>query len=145
LFLQALGIPGMPAQPLVGVLFAAAFATAIGCGFSAFAASQSQVPTNEQRKSLVNTPMTNITENDPKNAPSGIASSVMPKDDPILQKDYRAYLAYQVAEDAKQQLIGWAKWIVGVVALMIAILGIKTYFDVQNKINAAIEAEIVSA
>jgi Zn-dependent metalloprotease len=66
-------------------------------------------------------------------------------DSSIFSKDYRDYLAYQVSEDAKQKLLAWAKWIIGVVALMIAVLGVKTYFDVQRQISKAIDSELVVA
>ena len=90
--------------------------------------------------------MTQTTENVPENTqainPEGFSSN---DGSSILSKDYKDYLAYQVAEDAKQKLIAWAKWIIGVVALMIAILGVKTYFDVQNQIRKAIDSELVVA
>ncbi len=44
-------------------------------------------------------------------------------------------LAYEVAQAAKQQVVNWAKWIVGALVVVAATLGIKTYYD----INAAIE------
>ena len=90
--------------------------------------------------------MTQTTENAPKDTQAKKPAAVSINDEPsIFSKDYKDYLAYQVAEDAKQKLIAWAKWIIGVVALMIAILGIKTYFDVQNQIRKAIDSELVVA
>src|SRR5437016_1949960 len=90
--------------------------------------------------------MTQTTENVPENTHAINPAAFSSNDgSSILSKDYKDYLAYQVAEDAKQKLIGWAKWIIGVVALMIAILGVKTYFDVQNQIRKAIDSELVIA
>jgi Zn-dependent metalloprotease len=41
--------------------------------------------------------------------------------------------------------VAWAQWIIGLVAAIVAILGVKTYFDVQNKINATIEKALANA
>src|SRR5260370_41129481 len=90
--------------------------------------------------------MTQTTENAPKDTQAKNPAAVSINDEPsIFSKDYKDYLAYQVNEDAKQKLIAWAKWSIGVVALMIAILGIKTYFDVQNQIRKAIDNELFVA
>jgi len=87
--------------------------------------------------------MTETTEDAPKDGKTKDPAAFSAKDDPaIFSKDYKDYLAYQVAEDAKQKLIAWAKWIIGVLALMIAVLGVKTYFDVQNQIRKAIDSEL---
>jgi len=85
------------------------------------------------------------TQNNPKSSEEEKTVS-LPKDDPsIFLKDYKEYLAYQVAEAARQQLVSWAKWIIGVIALLITILGVKTYIDVQTKINEAIQQQLVIA
>src|ERR1700730_5715603 len=84
-------------------------------------------------------------QNNPK-SPEEEKTVSLPKDDlSIFLKDYKEYLAYQVAEAARQQLVSWAKWILGVIALLITILGVKTYIDVQSKINEAIQQQLVIA
>ena len=83
--------------------------------------------------------MTKVTRNDPQAKSVEAAEALGSHDDPVLREDQRAYLAYQVAEDAKKQLIAWAKWIIGTCALIIGVLGVETYLDVQTKIAAAIE------
>jgi Zn-dependent metalloprotease len=88
---------------------------------------------------------TETTQNKPK-TPEGENIVSLPKDDLfVFLKDYKEYLAYQVAEAARQQLVSWAKWIIGVIALLITILGLKTYIDVQNKIKDAIEQQLATA
>jgi hypothetical protein len=87
--------------------------------------------------------VTQTTESSPDAEATAVSST---KDEfSLVSKEYRDYLAYQVAEDAKQKVIAWAKWIIGVVALIIAVLGIKTYFDVQNQISKAIDSELAAA
>src|ERR1700730_10834751 len=84
-------------------------------------------------------------QNNPK-SPEEEKTVSLPKDDLfVFLKDYKEYLAYQVAEAARQQLVSWAKWIIGVIALLITILGLKTYIDVQNKIKDAIEQQLATA
>jgi Zn-dependent metalloprotease len=88
---------------------------------------------------------TETAQNKPKDLP-GESTLPLPNEDPsIFLKDYKEYLAYQVAESARQQLVAWAKWIIGVIALLITVLGLKTYIDVQTKINDAIEQQLVTA
>src|ERR1051325_6860814 len=90
--------------------------------------------------------VTKMAQNEPNESP-GESTIVLPsKDDlSIFLKDYKEYLAYQVAEAARQQLVSWAKWIIGVIALIITILGVKTFYDVQTKIHEAIQQELVKA
>lgn len=52
------------------------------------------------------------------------------------------FLAFKVAQDAKKQIISWAKWILGVAILILAILGFRAYSDFQNKING-IDQQVV--
>lgn len=44
-------------------------------------------------------------------------------------------LAFKVAQEAKKQVISWAKWILGVALAILAILGLRAYSDFQSKIN----------
>jgi Zn-dependent metalloprotease len=70
----------------------------------------------------------------------------LPSDDlSAFLKEHKDYLAYQVAEAARQQLVSWAKWIIGAIALLITILGVKTYIDVQKNIDNAITQELTAA
>jgi Zn-dependent metalloprotease len=88
---------------------------------------------------------TETTQNKPKNLPGDNTLSLPNEDPSVFLKDYKEYLAYQVAESARQQLVSWAKWIIGVIVILVTILGLKTYIDVQNKINEAIEQQLATA
>lgn len=67
------------------------------------------------------------------------------QDKPHITEQEKALLTYEVAEAAKSQIIIWAKWIIGTFALVVAILGIKTYIDVQSKIDTTIDNELLKA
>jgi Zn-dependent metalloprotease len=130
---------------LAGAIALIAAVAASGFGGNGLAAPASAVPITEQGPSERSQIITDAPK-DPGNARQERGAFPPVKGDPpTFSKEYRDYLAYQVAEDAKTQLVSWAKWIIGVVALMIAILGIKTYFDVQSKINSTIDKELTSA
>jgi hypothetical protein len=62
-----------------------------------------------------------------------------------LDEDARKLLAFQVAEDAKKQIVTWAKWMLAVCGLILAILGIQfasvvSQFD--SKIDKAVDARV---
>jgi len=69
------------------------------------------------------------------NAPASVSV-----DEPSKQ-----FMAYQVAEIAKDRILTWAKWIGGCVAVLFAIVGIRAYSDFQGaikSINAKIDERI---
>ena len=57
-----------------------------------------------------------------------------------LQEDVEAAIAFRIGEAAKQQVWNWAKWILGVAVVLLAIFGIRGYTDFQNAIKT-IQAE----
>jgi hypothetical protein len=118
---------------------------AISSDRSAFAASISEIAINE-RAPTASQDSIKTTENSLQDSHDEKVTPPPTKDSlPAIPKEYKEYLAYQVAEDAKTQLVSWAKWIIGVLALIIAILGVKTYFDVQSKISDTIDKELATA
>jgi Zn-dependent metalloprotease len=72
-----------------------------------------------------------------KIAPQSIPTRVV-SDTPEVER-LKKLVAFEVAEEAKKQVTSWAKWIIAPVALALAGLGIKTYFDVQTSIKKALE------
>src|SRR5262249_8290777 len=54
----------------------------------------------------------------------------------------KKFMAFEVAQEAKQQITTWAKWILGPIVLVMATLGVKTYYDVQHTIQSTLDAEI---
>jgi hypothetical protein len=59
-----------------------------------------------------------------------------------ISKEEREYLAYHVAEKAREQVTNWAKWVITPIAIVLALLGTKTYFDLESKINDRVTEEI---
>lgn len=54
-------------------------------------------------------------------------------------------VAYEIAEDAKAQIVVWAKWIIGASLAVAATLSIKTCTDIQNAIKHASDNQIKRA
>jgi len=88
-----------------GMLLAAALVIAAGFGGSASAVPIPPTPSIEHGQSGWK-PIMKTAENSPKETRDEKAAASPTKDDPpVLPKEFREYLAYQVAEDVKAQLI----------------------------------------
>lgn len=61
---------------------------------------------------------------------------VDPDEASTLDASTHDFLVFKVAQDAKEQVTSWAKWIVGVSITILAILGFRTYSDFQSKIDS---------
>lgn len=62
-----------------------------------------------------------------------------------LDEATQRYLAFQVAEQARERLFTWSKWIGGVAAVLLALVGIPAYIDFRaatNSINGKIDERI---
>src|SRR4051794_10125026 len=53
--------------------------------------------------------------------------------------------ARRIADAAKQMVISWLKWIIGHLTVIAAILGIKEYSSLENKINNIVEKQVTVA
>ena len=65
--------------------------------------------------------------------------------DPPIDERMRRLVVYEIAEEAKQQVTSWAKWIVGAAVLFLGVLGVTTWIDVNSRINEATEAALTDA
>gem|GEM_PF-918020 len=50
-------------------------------------------------------------------------------------------VAFEVAEEAKKEVILWVQWLISPILLGFTVLGIKTFFDVQTSIRKTLEDE----
>ena len=60
----------------------------------------------------------------------------------VMSKEEIGYLAYLVYGQAKDNVSNWAKWVVAPVVVVMAMLGAKSYFDLEERITGKITEQI---
>ena len=76
-----------------------------------------------------------------KRSPDELTDSVA-TDQSLLHESQKKLLAFEVAEEAQRQILWRFKWIAGLLAFVMVTLGLKTYMDIHEKIQTAIDSEI---
>ncbi|MDJ0597366.1 MAG: M4 family metallopeptidase [Crocosphaera sp.] len=69
----------------------------------------------------------------PQNSPTHIVAET-----PEIER-LKKLVEFEVAEEAKKQVVSWAQWIIAPLAFALAALGVKTYCDVQTWLKKALK------